>query len=255
MYSKFFAPRPRVPAQRRVPAETRVYAIGDIHGRVDLLHQLHRMIEEDSIDAGDHRRVAVYLGDYVDRGSSSRDVIELLLDQPLRGFHSVHLSGNHEEMMLTFLDDASVGPMWMYNGGDATLLSYGVRHRDAATAEERQRNMQKSFRESLPDRHLDFLRSLQITHQERDYLFVHAGIMPGLPLDRQKKDDMLWIREDFIASNAEHGKCIVHGHTIVPEPDFRDNRIGIDTGAYFTDNLSCLILEGDERRIIQTGRG
>jgi serine/threonine protein phosphatase 1 len=226
--------------------------VGDIHGRVDLLRKLHRMIADDARDVTDRRRVVVYLGDYVDRGSSVREVIDLLLNEPLAQFETAYLTGNHEEMMLNYLDDVSIGPMWMFNGGDATLLSYGVGLTYDGDADERQLKMQQALREKLPPAHLDFLRALCPHHIEGDYLFVHAGVAPGRPIEEQETKDLLWIREAFTKSTVDHGKFVVHGHTIVAKPEIKANRIGIDTGAYFSNTLSCLVLDGPDRRFLQT---
>ena len=235
-----------------VPAGVRVYAIGDIHGRADLLTRLHDRIRADAADAPALRKVIVYLGDYVDRGEESSRVIDILLDGPPPGFEAVPLCGNHEELMLSFLEDAAMAPMWMANGGTATMYSYGVRFGDAVTTEARFLAMQRDFRAALPGRHRDFLRGLAVSHVEGDYLFVHAGILPGRPLREQKREDLLWIREEFLSSTADHGYCVVHGHSIVDEPDERRNRIAIDTGAYFSNRLTCLVLEGEGRRFLQS---
>lgn len=252
MFARLFRGRTKAKAQPEAPPGTRIYAIGDIHGRLDLLNQLHRMIADDASDLGDVRKVLIYLGDYVDRGSSSRQVIDALLDDPLPAFDAVYLSGNHEEMLLSFLEDSSVGPMWMFNGGDATLLSYGVGPAEGKTIDEKYRAMQKMLHKSLPRAHVEFLRSLKLYYEEGDYLFVHAGMVPGRPIEDQVSDDLLWIREEFVRSNADHGKCVVHGHTIVAEPEIKTNRIAVDTGAYFSNTLSCLVLDGAEKRFLQT---
>ena len=252
MFARLFASRKARPHPPAAPPGTRIYAVGDIHGRVDLLRRLYAMIAEDAAAAPDQRRVAVHLGDYVDRGESSRQVIELLLDEPLAGFEPVYLRGNHEEMMLAFLEDPTMGPMWMFNGGDATLYSYGIGHQEGATPDERHVQLRRALQEALPARHLAFLRGLGLHHVEGDYLFVHAGIAPGRPLEQQDSQDLLWIREEFIHSTADHGSCVVHGHTIVPAPDIRPNRIGIDTGAYFTGVLTCVVLDGHDQRILHT---
>lgn len=233
------------------PEHTRIYAIGDIHGRVDLLRRLHERIRGDA-EGYSGRRVLVYLGDYVDRGEWSRQVIDLLLDEPLDGFETVRLQGNHEDMMSAFLEDASIGPAWMFNGGDATLFSYGIGAPPDLIGEERVAAMQQDFRGALPAAHRDFLRGLLLQHVEGDYLFVHAGIRPGVAQDDQDPQDLMWIRETFLQSEDDHGSCVVHGHTIVEEPEFHPNRIAIDTGAYFSNTLTCLVLEDAERRIIQT---
>ncbi|MEE8334666.1 MAG: metallophosphoesterase family protein [Alphaproteobacteria bacterium] len=241
------------PAQRsaRAPEGSRLYAVGDIHGRVDLLRGLHDRIRDDA-DGYAGRRALIYLGDYVDRGDGSRQVIELLLDDPLDGFEIILLMGNHEEMMSSFLEDASIGQAWLINGGDTTLLSYGVDAPADLIGEQRIRVLQQAFNEALPTRHRGFLRALSEQHTEGDYLFAHAGVRPGVAPDQQDRQDLLWIREPFLSSRADHGHCVVHGHTTVKEPEFHANRIAIDTGAYYSDTLTCLVLEDVEQRVIQT---
>ena len=237
----------------RVPAGLRVYAIGDIHGRVDLLGRLHRRILDDAgaAPAGTRFR-AVYLGDYVDRGEYSRQVIDLLLDEPLAGFETVHLKGNHDESFLTFLDDESKGPSWFVYGGDATVRSYGASAPPEVPLNQRLAHIQRALREAVPKRHRAFLGRLELTCTIGDYMFVHAGIRPGRRLDEQIPEDLLWIRDDFLASRADHGKVVVHGHSMSNRPQVRKNRIGIDTGAYRTDVLTCLVLDGGTRRFLAT---
>ncbi len=241
---------PRPPA--RVPAGTRVYAVGDIHGRADLLEKLHGMILADAGKAPEERKVVVYLGDYVDRGMEVARVVDILLDEPLPGFESVHLLGNHEASLLEFLEDIAIGPGWLFYGGRETLYSYGVALPSGGDERERLLAAQAELRRKLPERHLAFLRSLRLHHVEGDYLFVHAGIRPGVPLERQDREDLLWIRDKFLASTADHGRIVVHGHTISEEPDVRSNRIGIDTGAYATGVLTCLVLHEDRREFLRT---
>jgi serine/threonine protein phosphatase 1 len=236
-----------------VPAGTCVYAVGDIHGRADLLSEMHGLILSDAAASSAVRRVVVYLGDYVDRGLESRQVVDLLLDEPLAGFESIHLKGNHEEFMLVFLEDTGIGPGWLNNGGNATLYSYGVGLGEAPGMAERLEAAQADLSGKLPPRHLRFLESLRLTHEEGDYLFVHAGIRPGIPLESQKEEDMLWIRDAFLDSTRDHGKIVVHGHSITPEPEVLPNRIGIDTGAFSSGTLTCLVLEGSARDFILTG--
>ncbi len=236
-----------------VPSGTAVYAIGDIHGRADLLELLHRRIVDDAERGDAERRVIVYVGDYVDRGASSAGVIDLVLGDEPGGFEKVTLLGNHERLMLDFLEDIDRGPVWLRNGGDATLRSYRVDpgpgpHLDLTHLTELQAGLHKR----LPAHHLDFLQNLRLMHEEGDYLFVHAGVRPGVPLDEQTEEDVIWIRDLFLRSPADHGRIVVHGHTIAPEPEFQPNRIGIDTGAYYTGHLTCLALEGTKRRIIST---
>lgn len=253
MFSALLKPFLRsAPAPAAVPAGSRVYAIGDIHGRADLLETLHAAILADADGApGAVRRVAVYIGDYVDRGLHAREVIDLLLDAPLPGFESVHLKGNHEDMMLRFLADAAAGPPWFANGGEATLLSYGVGGpppRDAAMLED----VRLRLVAALPPRHLAFLEGLALSHREGGYLFVHAGLRPGVPATDQRDEDLMWIRDDFLESTADHGVIVVHGHSIAYEPERHANRIGIDTGAFTTGRLTSLVLDGESQRFMST---
>ncbi len=243
------------PARRkaRVADDARVYAIGDIHGRADLLAELHGRIRADAAAHPAARRAIVYLGDYVDRGPDSRGVVETILEAPLEGFDAVRLRGNHEDLMLEFLDDVAGAVNWFFNGGLATLASYDVEPRTGAGASRPAHELQQEFRRALPARHLEFFRELAVSHREGDYLFVHAGIRPGVALDGQDPHDLIWIRDAFLASRADHGFVVVHGHSIRPEPEDTGNRIGIDTGAYATGVLTCLVLQGGERRYLQTG--
>ncbi len=235
------------------PPGTRIYAIGDIHGRLDLLLQLHALISADAARSSAQRRVLVYIGDYIDRGPSSAGVLDLLLDRPLPGFEIVHLLGNHEDTLLQFPDDMAVGPSWLTYGGVQTLASYDVEVPPGSWRDERElRRLQGEVRRRVPRRHVEFMRNLPLTHIEGDYLFVHAGIRPGVPLERQERDDLLWIRDEFLHSRADHGKIVVHGHTISEEPVLQPNRIGIDTGAFHTDRLTCVVLEGSGRAFLQT---
>lgn len=236
----------------RVPDGRRIYVIGDIHGRADLLLALRGQIVADAERHGASRNVVVHIGDYVDRGEDSRRVIDLLLDEPLRGFDTVHLLGNHEKSLLQFLGDASIGPHWVRYGGDATLYSFGVRPPPAAAAAADFERARRLFETNFPERFRHFLETLPYTHEEGDYLFVHAGVRPGVPLDRQAPEDLLWIREDFLYSAVPHGKMIVHGHSISEEPEIRRNRIGIDTGAFASGHLTCLVLDGAEQSFLQT---
>ena len=235
------------------PPGTRIYAIGDIHGRLDLLTHLHGLIAADAQRAAAERQILLYVGDYVDRGPDSAGVIELLLDHPLPGFEIVHLLGNHEDAMLRFPDDISVGPTWLQYGGVETLLSYDIELSSGGWRDERElRRLQGEVRRRVPRRHVEFMRGMKLLHLEGDYLFVHAGIRPGVPLERQERDDLLWIRSEFLESREDHGKIIVHGHSITPVPELRPNRIGIDTGAFFSDRLTCLVLDGTRHTFLRT---
>jgi len=239
-------------AAAATPPDTRLYAIGDIHGRADLLRRLLATIAEDAADRPPAQQQLIYLGDYVDRGPQSQDVINIVLDEAPPGLEVMALRGNHEEMMQRFLDDTTVARTWMMNGGDATLGSYGVEAPSIFAGTPIHRHAQMQFRTQLPLRHKEFLAALLDSYTAGDYLFVHAGVRPGVPLAQQRAEDLLWIRDEFLNSRADFGKVVVHGHSIEREPVMRPNRIGIDTGAYASDRLTCLVLEGTERRFLQT---
>ncbi len=230
------------------PPGTRLYVVGDIHGYLDSLERLHRLIERDAEAATPGRRVIVYVGDYIDRGPASRGVIETLLRRPLAGFESVHLKGNHEAALLGFLDGKRDSEDWLSFGGVETLESYGIAppRRSAGIAAAR-----RSLSELLPPDHLAFYRGLKITHVEGDFLVVHAGVKPGVAIERQSEDDLLWIREPFLNSTRLHGKIVVHGHTIDKRPQVRANRIGIDTGVYRYGRLTAAVMEAGELGFLQ----
>ncbi len=236
---------------RRVPEDIRVYAIGDIHGRSDLLANLHERIRDHARNAPPIlRKFIVYLGDYVDRGPGSREVIDMLAGQPLAGFEAVYLKGNHDYVMQAFLQDAEIGPDWLRFGGDAALRSYGVK--PPSSSRDELLKAQKALAEAMPRTHREFFENLQLYSVIGDYAFVHAGIRPGTRIDAQAVDDFLWIRDPFLKSRKDHGFTIVHGHTISDVPDVRSNRIGIDTGAYASNVLTCLVLEENRRSFLST---
>jgi len=231
-----------------VPAGQAVYAVGDVHGRADLLDELLEKIER---DAGGHpedeiRRV-IFLGDYVDRGMGSKAVIDRLTDAPLPDFVTVFLMGNHEQAMLDFLDDHTDGRAWLSYGGVETLMSYGV-----APTQPRD-VLRKTLRHRLPPEHLAFLRRCELHCSVGDYVFVHAGVRPGVALDAQNPLDLLWIRDEFLcAPIALDGKVVVHGHTVCKVPEDLPYRVNIDTGAFFSGRLTCLVLRGNTRRFLAT---
>jgi serine/threonine protein phosphatase 1 len=246
-----FSSRPK--ASRRlaeVPQGLRIYAIGDIHGRHDLLLELHEKLVADARSRPDLEKRIIYLGDYIDRGPSSREVLETVRTVRPGGLSVTQLLGNHEAVLLRFLKDCSIGPEWFAYGGLATLMSYGVNPKGDGRAEQKLQAMQRDLSERLPDTHREFLAGLSTHTVVGDYFFAHAGVRPGIPLDQQNDSDLIWIRDEFLMSSEFHGKVIVHGHSYKTEPEVMSNRIGIDTGAYATGRLTCVVLEGTDCRFL-----
>lgn len=239
------------PDNRAVPPGSVIYAIGDIHGESGKLDLLHSMIRADASRRDTMRKVAVYLGDYVDRGPDSAGVVERLAGDPLPGFETVFLKGNHEEFMLHFLETGDSSSGWFHNGGLQTLESYGMEVRGHSLWRSDSSELRDSLDEKLPDSHRRFLGALDLYRIEGDYLFVHAGIWPGRALEDQTAADMLWIRNRFLDSSEDHGFMVVHGHTPRDLPEVRPNRIGIDTGAVYGGKLTALALEGGTRDFLQ----
>lgn len=234
-----------------VPDGSVIYAVGDIHGELALLDNLHAMIATDARTRNANRKVVVYLGDYIDRGADSAGVIDRLAGTPLPGFEQVFLMGNHEEFLLQFLEIADSMAGWFQNGGLQTLESYDVDLRDHGGWMTDPHTLRDELDSKLPDAHRRFLEALELYHVEGDYLFVHAGIRPGRGLEDQTRDDLLWIRDRFLESDADHGHIVVHGHTPRDHVDIRPNRIGIDTGAVYGGPLTALVLEGETRAFLQ----
>jgi serine/threonine protein phosphatase 1 len=239
--------RGRTPVQTFVPSlppGLRIYAFGDIHGRADLLARKLSQVDADRAARPVEQAMLVFLGDYIDRGADSPGVINLILARQAQGA-CVALSGNHENLMLRAIADDSCVEDWRRNGGAQTIASY-LSSDEAELAAYSPAVQRKALMQVLPKEHLAFLRGLP-THFERgDYFFVHAGVRPGVELERQRPQDMLWIRDEFLNSAAYFGKFIVHGHTPTSQPDLRPNRVNIDTMAYLTGILTCLVLEGDQ---------
>jgi serine/threonine protein phosphatase 1 len=225
-------------APTTLPPGERIYAIGDVHGCLDRLVALHEAIAEDIGARPAEHTTLVHLGDYIDRGSDSAQVVDWLINgPPVPADKIVNLMGNHELMMLSAVAglDREASGLWLANGGADSLLSWGI-SRNVPPGEWATR---------IPRQHLIFLRDLAISHRIGPYLFVHAGVMPGVPLEQQNRQDMLWIREPFLSSRDNHGAVIVHGHTPKREPVVQPNRIAIDTGAVLGGDLTCVVLEAD----------
>jgi serine/threonine protein phosphatase 1 len=255
--------RPRTPAPQpvrtpgffaRVPEGRRVYAVGDIHGRADLLIRLLRELQED-VDAGGFagRPIIVFLGDYIDRGFQSREVIDVLRGDMLSSFETYFLKGNHEAAMLDFLSDAAIGPQWAEYGGAETLVSYGVRPPRPRAGREAWEQASAELRARLPEEHRHFLTNLDLSVRIGDYVFVHAGVRPDVDLDEQKEQDLLWIRDEFLYDRRPLGVVVVHGHTPATAPYADSRRIGVDTGAYLSGRLTAVRLQDDRVDFISTG--
>lgn len=219
-----------------------VYAIGDVHGRADLLERLITAVRADCHDAPLPATI-VFLGDYIDRGFQSKQVIDLLCAlQTESDFNTVFLKGNHEQALLKFLDDAAIGPDWSAFGGRETLISYGVIPPRNVKSVDEWRTAQTSLRQSIPVSHVEFLESLPSHHRIGSFGFVHAGIRPGIPFAEQSDEDRLWIRDIFLNAPNKEDLFIVHGHSPVDTPFVDHRRVNIDTGAYFTGTLCAVKL-------------
>ncbi len=226
-----------------VPDGLRIYAVGDIHGRADLLKQLFARIDEDLREHPVAEAIHVFLGDYIDRGQDSAGVLDLLIERAGRQ-RVMCLKGNHELYLSEFLENPRILGSWAHFCALPTLASYGLAPAISAGTNE-QADLALSLRNVMPESHRHFLASLQLSFTCGDFFFVHAGVRPNTPLVHQREDDLLWIRDDFLLHEEPFEKIIVHGHTPVKEPDVRTNRINIDTGAYATGRLTCLKLEQD----------
>jgi serine/threonine protein phosphatase 1 len=233
-----------------LPAELRIYAIGDIHGRLDLLDELLARISSDIALRPTARPLYVFLGDYIDRGSASRETIDRLIEHG-KTHESVFLKGNHELIAIKCLSDRGLFDQWLRLGGLETLVSYGVPAETLANGKQIA-ELQSAFHGALPQAHFRFFRDLKNSFECGDFFFAHAGVKPNVELSRQKENDLLWIRGEFLTSTDDFGKIIVHGHTPTHEIEVASNRINIDTGAFATGRLSCLVLEGEELSVIDT---
>ena len=235
------APRPSL------PKGLRVYAVGDVHGCADLLADAFARIDADRTASLPVRCLEIYLGDLIDRGPASREVIDRLIERRADR-EVVCLKGNHEDLALRFLADPSLFPTWGKLGGRETLMSYGLMPLVRGAAE--QAALARAFGAALPPSHRSFLMSLPVFQVCGDFFFVHAGVRPGVSLERQREADLLWIRDEFLNWSDPFGKLVVHGHTPVRQPEFLPNRINIDTGAYATGRLTCLRIEGTDLRVV-----
>lgn len=234
-----------------VPPGYRVYAVGDVHGRLDLLDDALSRIEADIHSRARAQNIIVFLGDLIDRGPSSAQVIERVRTYRRPAVRTVFLSGNHEEVLLRLLRGESLFLRdWLNFGGAQCARSYGI----SSTALKRMDPGQavEVLRQKIPGHDQAFLKSFVDTFRIGSYLFVHAGVRPGVPLSDQTQADLRWIRRPFLENDDDHGFVVVHGHTIAEQVDVRANRIGLDTGAYRSGVLTAMGLEGRERWFLQT---
>ncbi len=241
--------QPAPPVASRAPgASALIYAIGDVHGRDDLLARLLNQIEA---DAGDQPARLVMLGDYVDRGAGSRRVVDILLSQRMTRFETTYLKGNHEAALLRFLGDPGAGAVWCSYGGGDTLAAYGVTRPPADAPLDDWDAARRAFAAAIPAEHLAFYQALELYAVDGPYVFVHAGVRPGVPLHRQREQDLLWIRDEFLDDEQPSNKIVVHGHTPEEEPFQGRARIGLDTGAYVTGVLTAARLAGRSVKFLQ----
>jgi serine/threonine protein phosphatase 1 len=225
--------------------------VGDIHGRFDLLEELLAKIHSELQRRPSRKTLLVFVGDLIDRGPSSAQVVERLRTYRREGIRPLFLLGNHEEVLLRIVGgDQTLVPSWLKFGGLQCLESYGVDRAQMQSLSDDQ--VVQLVQAAIPSNHVAFLRSFIDSCRFGDYLFVHAGIRPGVELEQQRQTDLRWIREPFLFDERDHGFVVVHGHTISAEVDEQPNRIGIDTGAYRTGVLTALAIEGSDRWLIAT---
>lgn len=232
--------------EARAPEGLRLYAIGDVHGLDAALAGMHERIKADLDEhpAADHR--IIHVGDYVDRGPDSAAVIRRLVAMMASDPRVIALRGNHDQMMLDFLANPDTGgSSFLANGGKATLKSFGIKTRSSNYA-----TIRNALAAAMTPAERAFMEGLPHSVRFGDYLFVHAGIRPGVPLDEQTPHDMIWIREPFLLDDSDHGVVVIHGHTPVDAPEVIPNRIGIDTGAVYGGALTCIVLEGNGHRFL-----
>jgi serine/threonine protein phosphatase 1 len=240
--------------QRSEPAGARgyrAYVVGDVHGRLDLLEDLLAKIHAELQHRPAAKTLLVFVGDLIDRGPQSAQVIERLRTYRRPGIRPVFLLGNHEEVLLRILNgDVQLITKWRWFGGSECLRSYGVD--PEALGRLSDADALAAVRSAIPTEHIRFLESFADSCRFGDYLFVHAGIRPGIELDQQQQADLRWIREPFLQDETDHGFIVVHGHTISEQVDECANRVGIDTGAYRTGVLTALAIEGSHRWLLDT---
>lgn len=234
--------RPRPPIRKpRLPDGVRIYAITDIHGCAHLLQPMLRVIDFDVARSRPRYAIEVFMGDYIDRGPDTRATLDIMVERSRRG-NVVFLKGNHEAFLVRVFEDPSLFEDWIAVGGTQTLTSYGLAPPDLTRDEPA--SILRDLIRAMPPEHLEFLDNLRLSFTCGDFFFVHAGVRPGVPLAEQSERDLLWIREEFLRSDEQFDKYIVHGHTPVRSAEFLANRVNIDTGAYATGNLTLMSIQG-----------
>lgn len=236
----------------------RFYAIGDVHGQLDMLRAAHARIEADRAAVRDAEAPVVHLGDLVDRGPDSRGVLDFVIEGRDSRKPWLAIRGNHDQLFSEYLETGTdprsgVGSGWIGQsmGGEATLVSYGVR----MGALRSRAAIHEEAVEKVPEAHRRFLKAMPVFHATRDLLFVHAGIRPGIPISQQDKDDLMWIRQPFLSDTRDHGLLVVHGHTPGDDPRHCGNRVNLDTGAAYGDPLTAAVFEGRDVWVLtETGR-
>ena len=233
---------------------SQVFAIGDVHGCKSLLERIHKKILKKSKKVKGNK-ILIYLGDYVDRGHKAKETIDAIINFRPKDFKCIFIRGNHDQMLLDFVNGKSESlTVWLYNGGAETLKSYCGREisDDLLNRSSKKRQIREKFIKALPKEHLHFFNGLQFFYTWKDYFFVHAGIDPSRPLSKQRKTDMIWTRTPkFLASNQPFEKIIVHGHTPSKNVEKKINRINLDTGAVYSEygKLSCMFIDAKENRM------
>lgn len=250
-FSFFSAFRTRRASASAIPDGQRVYAVGDVHGRADLLERLLAEIDRDDSSRTPARTEIIFLGDLVDRGPDSKRVLDLVIDLDRSGRTVRVLRGNHDDVFLRATKGDARATRHLHKmGGRPTLLSYGISEEEYDQVGYAE--LTRHLHELVPPHHVALLEGMENMAVVGDYVFVHAGVRPGVPLDEQTREDLCWIRNDFLDHRGDFGGLVVHGHSISDEVDVRPNRIGIDTGAYASDRLTAVGLEGSERWFLST---
>ena len=238
--------------QARGPQGLRIYAIGDVHGRFDLLKTMHQLIEQENEKVPPRDWVVIHLGDYVDRGPQSKEVLDFLVRATAASPRMIALAGNHDVGFIEFLETGDAYGLFAGNGGRQTALSYGV---DIDFDDpDSVLSGWKQLVPLVPAAHVELLRGLERSASYGDFFFCHAGVRPGVELDLQDPDDLIWIRNEFLNDPGLYAKVIVHGHTPVSDVDVRLNRVNLDTGAFATSRLSGLMIEGERKFLLEAVR-